>query len=340
VASEVKSFGSFRLDTANHCLWRDSGRVSITPKAYDVLCHLVENSGRLVTPDEMLEAIWADTYVNPEVLRKYILEIRKALGDKSDAPQFVETVPKRGYRFIAAVCADTEPATSDAAEMIPISTIELTAPQSPPDDLQLAPPPSSGVTSLARSGKFGSVRGLLEAVVPAVVANDRDIGPKGGNGSAALGDQPEASPVNRRLSVLAIPAVLALLIVAILTSYMWRGQKGTKVSAQGSSAIAVLPFADLSPSQDQQYFIYGLSEQLINDLARMPDLKVVGRSSSFQFKDKNEDLRTIGKTLGVASVLEGSVSREGDRVRIRAELVKTEDGFQLWSETYVRPQDR
>ena len=116
--SEVKSFGSFRLDPANHCLWRDAERVSITPKAYDVLCYLVENSGRLVKPDEMLEAIWADTYVNPEVLRKYILEIRKALGDKTDDPQFVETVPKRGYRFIAPVCADSEPATSDAVEAI------------------------------------------------------------------------------------------------------------------------------------------------------------------------------------------------------------------------------
>jgi Tol biopolymer transport system component/DNA-binding winged helix-turn-helix (wHTH) protein len=130
VVSQMKSFGSFRLDTANHCLWRDADRVSITPKAYDVLCHLVENSGRLVTPDEMLEAIWADTYVNPEVLRKYILEIRKALGDKRDDPQFVETVPKRGYRFIAPVCANSEPATSDAAEAITSSTTEVTVPQS------------------------------------------------------------------------------------------------------------------------------------------------------------------------------------------------------------------
>jgi TolB-like protein len=111
------------------------------------------------------------------------------------------------------------------------------------------------------------------------------------------------------------------------------------VSAPGTSSIAVLPFADLSPGQDQQYFIYGLTEQLINDLACVPDLKVVGRSSSFQFKDRNEDLRAVGKALGVASVLEGSVSREGERMRIRAELVKTEDGFQLWSETYDRKID-
>jgi eukaryotic-like serine/threonine-protein kinase len=168
-SEEVKSFGSFRLDTVNHCLWRDAERVSITPKAYDVLRCLVENSGRLVTPDEMLEAIWTDTYVNPEVLRKYILEIRKALGDKPDDPQFVETVPKRGYRFIARVCAGSESATSDAAEATLSSTTEAAAPESAADDRQLAPPPSSGPTSLTRSGTFWRVGALFANDVPARV---------------------------------------------------------------------------------------------------------------------------------------------------------------------------
>jgi eukaryotic-like serine/threonine-protein kinase len=172
VLSEVKSFGSFRLDTVNRCLWRDAERVSITPKAYDVLCHLVQNSGRLVTPDEMLEAIWADTYVNPEVLRKYILEIRKALGDKPGAPQFVETVPKRGYRFIAPVCVDSEPATSDAAEANSILTTELAAPPSPVDDRQPASP-NSDATNLTRSGKFWRVGAFLAVIFPAKVASCR-----------------------------------------------------------------------------------------------------------------------------------------------------------------------
>jgi DNA-binding winged helix-turn-helix (wHTH) protein len=99
----MKSFQSFRLDTANQCLWRGQERVPITPKAYDVLRYLVENPGRLVTPDEVLEKVWPDTYVNPEVLRKYILDIRKILGDRPDRPEFIETMTKRGYRFIAPV---------------------------------------------------------------------------------------------------------------------------------------------------------------------------------------------------------------------------------------------
>src|ERR1700747_466781 len=99
----MKSFHSFRLDSANQCLWREDERAQITPKAFDVLRHLVENAGRLVTQNELLEALWPETYVNQEVLRKYILEIRKALGDRHKNPAFIETVTKRGYRFIAPV---------------------------------------------------------------------------------------------------------------------------------------------------------------------------------------------------------------------------------------------
>jgi TolB-like protein/Tfp pilus assembly protein PilF len=103
-----------------------------------------------------------------------------------------------------------------------------------------------------------------------------------------------------------------------------------------NTSIAVLPFADLSPGKDQEYFSDGFAEQLINDLAKVSGLKVVGRSSAFQFKGKNEDLRDVGRKLGVANILEGSVRREGNRVRITAELVKADDGFQLWSQTYDR----
>jgi TolB-like protein len=98
----------------------------------------------------------------------------------------------------------------------------------------------------------------------------------------------------------------------------------------------VLPFADLSAAKDQEYFSDGLAEQLINDLAKVSRLKVVGRSSAFQFKGKNEDVRDVGRKLGVANVLEGSVRREGNHVRITAELTKADDGFQLWSQTYDR----
>src|SRR5208283_4857269 len=99
----MKRFQSFRLDTANQCLWDGDVRADLTPKAFDVLRYLVEHAGRLVTPDELLEALWPNTYVNPEGLRRYIQEIRKVLGDRPDKPVFIETLPKRGYQFVAPV---------------------------------------------------------------------------------------------------------------------------------------------------------------------------------------------------------------------------------------------
>jgi DNA-binding winged helix-turn-helix (wHTH) protein/tetratricopeptide (TPR) repeat protein len=111
----MKSFRAFRLDTVNHCLWRGEKRVSLAPKAFDVLRFLVEHAERLVTQEEMLEALWPDTYVNPEVIKKYVLEIRKVLGDQSSKPVFVATFPRRGYQFIAPVHEEMASTTSGAA---------------------------------------------------------------------------------------------------------------------------------------------------------------------------------------------------------------------------------
>lgn len=99
----MKSFQNYRLDTINHCLCRDGERVRLAPKAFDILRFLVDNAGSLISHEVLLDTIWPDTFVNPEILRKYVLEIRKALGDNFRQPVFIETRPKRGYRFIAAV---------------------------------------------------------------------------------------------------------------------------------------------------------------------------------------------------------------------------------------------
>jgi DNA-binding winged helix-turn-helix (wHTH) protein len=110
----MKVFQPFRLDTGNHCLWRGEERVPLTPKAFDVLRFLVERAERVVTPDEILEALWPGTFVNPEVIKKYVLEIRRVLGDQREPPIFVETVHKRGYRFIARVRDDRDGPAAEA----------------------------------------------------------------------------------------------------------------------------------------------------------------------------------------------------------------------------------
>jgi DNA-binding winged helix-turn-helix (wHTH) protein len=103
----MKVFETFRLDTVNHSLWRGEERMSLAPKAFDVLRYLVEHADRLVSQDEILEALWPETYVNPEVVKKYVLGIRKVLGDQPNKPAFVATFPRRGYQFIASVRDET-----------------------------------------------------------------------------------------------------------------------------------------------------------------------------------------------------------------------------------------
>jgi len=109
-----------------------------------------------------------------------------------------------------------------------------------------------------------------------------------------------------------------------------------EATAPTEKSIAVLPFVNMSADPDNEYFADGLSEELLNQLAQIPELMVVGRTSSFSFKGKNEDLRSIGTTLGVAHVLEGSVRRQAEKVRITTQLIRVSDGFHLWSETYDR----
>jgi len=107
----MKVFQPFRLDTVNHCLWCAEERVRLTPRAFDVLRYLVEHAERLVTQDEILEALWPETYVNPEVIKQYIRGIRKALGDDPEKPSYIETFPRRGYQFIAPVSDESAAAS-------------------------------------------------------------------------------------------------------------------------------------------------------------------------------------------------------------------------------------
>ncbi|HET6723273.1 MAG TPA: adenylate/guanylate cyclase domain-containing protein, partial [Chitinophagaceae bacterium] len=112
--------------------------------------------------------------------------------------------------------------------------------------------------------------------------------------------------------------------------------KKTFLPKVSSKSIAVLPFVNMSNDPEQEYFSDGMAEEIINSLSQIKDLKVAGRTSTFRFKGKNIDLRTLGDQLGVSTVLEGSVRRQGNKLRVTAQLVKVEDGFHLWSEKFDR----
>jgi serine/threonine protein kinase len=144
---------------------------------------------------------------------------------------------------------------------------------------------------------------------------------------------PHLRSIQRYRGMLAIAG--AIVIVLLVVAALWfAGAK--RVPANVTPSIAVLPFIDLSPDKDQEYFSDGLAEELLNNLVRLQGLHVAARTSSFQFKGKSEDVHEIGKKLNVNTLLEGSVRKQGQRLRISAQLINVADGFHLWSDTYDR----
>ncbi len=148
--------------------------------------------------------------------------------------------------------------------------------------------------------------------------------------AAAASVDATPTPPRRRLPWIAVAAAASLLALVIIA---WSRKD---LAPAASPSLAVLPFADLSQSQDQEYLADGLAEEILNQLAQMPALRVVGRSSSFSFKGSNQDLRTIGRRLDANHLLEGSVRKAGDQLRVTAQLIRVEDGAHLWSRTYAR----
>jgi TolB-like protein/thioredoxin-like negative regulator of GroEL len=160
--------------------------------------------------------------------------------------------------------------------------------------------------------------------------------------AAAPTDANHASAGHRKMAVgrrvWVIAAVVAVLLAGgYFLDKPWRSKHETTATAVISDkSIAVLPFVDMSEKKDQEYFADGMAEEIIDLLVKVPRLKVIARTSSFQFKGRTEDLRSIATQLGVAYVLQGSVRKSGDRLRVTAQLISAQDGTHLWSQTYDR----
>ena len=159
-----------------------------------------------------------------------------------------------------------------------------------------------------------------------------DVGPQGIKRTAPLRDETASMQVRLRVAY----AAVVLLLMAGLGYLLYERGLGRAMAGERHGSIAVLPFTNLSGDASKDYFSDGMSEELLNLLARVPGLQVASRTSAFAYKGRNVDIRQVGKDLGVETVLEGSVRQAGDQVRITAQLIDTETGFHLWSDTYDR----
>jgi len=261
----------------------------------DVLVLMVTHAGQVVTREEFIKTVWSGTFVTDEVLSRCIYRLRQALGDNPRKPQFIETVPKRGYRLIASVRK-----TATVAEAVPAPadmSLESTTPK------RLIPGP----------GRHGLATWKhLNWIVPAAavcISVAVYLFQFAGIPQSAQVPGPDADGAEDAAS--AYPK-----------------------APEARSSIAVLPFVNMSDNPENDYFCDGISEELIGLLAKVPHLKVVARTSSFVFKDKGTDVRRIAELLGVNNVLEGSVRLAGNYIRVSAQLIDASTGYHLWAETF------
>jgi TolB-like protein/DNA-binding winged helix-turn-helix (wHTH) protein/tetratricopeptide (TPR) repeat protein len=326
-------FGVFELNLDTQELRKDGIPIKLSPQPFSVLAMLAGRSGQIVTREELHQKIWGDeTYVDFEHgLNQCIKQIRTALNDNSNRPLYIETLPRRGYRFLAPVrskrilapLAVTESSSSGTvARALLLERLNIATPSSA-TGAAVAPQSEAPAESPEPSASLNTVDDPELQASPAEAPPTLATLP-------TYGASVKSAWKSRRML---LPAAIILAMVAVGAGIAWRYQVRSRQAVLNTS-VAVLPFRDLSPGKDQEFFSDGLTEELINDLSKVPGLKVTGRSSAFQFKGQNEDVRVIGRKLNVANVLEGSVRRDGNRVRITAELTNAADGFQLWSEEY------
>lgn len=245
--------------------------VKLEPKVMEVLLCLAEQAGEVISKERLIQTVWADRFVTDEVLTTAVFELRKALRDEARNPRFIQTVPKRGYRFIAPISFDT-PASLSPTE--------------------------------------------------ATLSDQKDIPPI------------KTSNVRWILATGALTALLILLLITFSTGDWWRGIKGKTVVPFRS--VAVLPIKDLSVEQPHNTFADSITEALITDLARLTPLRVVSRTSVMPYRNSNQSTTDIARALGVDTIVEGSIFRAGDRVRITVQLIDASNDQHLWAESYER----
>lgn len=277
-------FGPFRLDASDRLLLRDGKLVPLKPKVIDTLLLLVENSGRVVAKDELLGALWPDSFVEESNLTQNIYALRKALG--AGQPPFIETIPRRGYRFAAAVKKLTDAAASSSTDG-----------------------PAGGAAVPTENTWEGS---------------EQD--------PSTDGPAPAGRDGYRRLNSRLLYVSALLLLSAAALVYVWRsGEAGRPAAGAGVKSIAVLPFKSLRAEAGEDFAGPGMADALITKLSNIKNLNVLPTSAVLKFGGPDCDPLAAGRTLGVDSVLDGRVQRDGGRIRVTVQLLRTADGAPLWA---------
>ena len=271
--SRIVKFGVFEVDLEAGELRKSGMRQKLAGQPFHVLQLLLEHPQEIVTREQLRQRIWPqDILVDYDLaLKKAVNRIREVLGDSAESPRFIETIPRRGYRFIAPLNANGD---VRAVAELPVHEAPAETPR--------------------------SRRGLQIGIVLGLVA-----------------------------------AALLLVLLGFLSDRFRRTRSSTSAAPQIRS-LAVLPLQNLSADPAQEYFSDGMTDALITELAQIGSLKVISRTSVMAYKRTNKSLPEIARELNVDGIVEGTVQRSGDRVRITAQLIQAPSDRHLWANSYER----
>jgi TolB-like protein/DNA-binding winged helix-turn-helix (wHTH) protein/Tfp pilus assembly protein PilF len=305
--------GEWLVDPTLDTLFRGNEAVKLEPRTMRLLLCLASAPGSVVSVEQLLNEVWPGVVVGPASVYQSVSQLRKLLGDVDPNPTYIATVPRKGYRLIAPV---REPARdlsddSDASRSTAVMGADVPASSALPST------PSAGAASTGTPSA-----GTPSAGTPTAAATDAELSSVG---------RPDRG--HRAILLWAGAAVIAC--VALVS---WQRLKlpTSPGSAEPAASIVVLPFMDLTSDKSNQALCDGLTEELSNWLSQIPTLRVVARTSAFAFRGQ-EDVRKIGQALDINHVLEGSLRRSSDRMRVTVQLIDARTGFHLWSQDFDRP---
>lgn len=266
----------------------------LEPKQMTLLVLLAENVGEVVSKEAVLAQVWPDTHVSGSGLTRNMSQLRKALGDPSRNPEFIATIPKRGYQLIMQPHFESDQRELSGKEDASISLGDIN-----PERME---PPLSKPRPTATADQYGLTK----------------EGPKRWY----------------------VPFVFLFGVLITVAFFSMRDSSTAEMTEADDAfeTLAVLPFVNRSQSADMQFFADGLTEELIGLLGSLDGFKVVARTSSFAFRNKDLDVRAIGEALQVGKILEGSVVRESGILRVTVRLIDTQSGFQEWSQIFERQE--
>src|SRR6266446_2611477 len=304
----VYRFGSYLLDRRKRALSQDGSPIALTPKAFDVLLFLVQNPNRLITKEELFNAVWADSFVEEGNLTQNIFLLRKALAQNSEDSGLILTIPRKGYQFAADVAEQLE-STDKAAIRTPAFRISAVSATQTPVEGTRRNRDESPQTAFLKVSELAKV------------------------------EQAPSKPDSRSRLAFVISTIAVILIVAGYISW-----QRFRIAPPRSEKImlAVLPFQNLTGDPKQEYLADGLTEEMIAQLSRLhpEQLGVIARTSVMGYKHGDQRLDQIGRDLAVQYVLENSLRRSGDHLRVTVQLLQVKDQSHLWGQDYdYRPRD-